>query len=81
VALLFVGSLDEIVATDNGQPTNLVLFPSHEREASNGLYLVIIRGKKGQPGTVKLKAESDSLEGATVTLQSVAEKADTGVAQ
>jgi len=71
----------EIVATDNGDPTNLVPFPSHEREAFNGLCLVIVRGKPGQPGTIKLKAESDSLESATVTLQSVAEKANTGVAQ
>ncbi|MBN1763786.1 MAG: family 43 glycosylhydrolase [Sedimentisphaerales bacterium] len=71
----------EIVATDNGDPTNLVSFASHEREAFNGLCLVIVRGKPGQPGTIRLKAESDSLESATVTLQSVAENANTGVAQ
>jgi beta-galactosidase len=71
----------EIVATDNGDPTNLVPFPSHEREAFNGLCLVIARGMPGQPGTIKLKAESGSLESATVTLQSIAEKANTGAAQ
>jgi beta-xylosidase len=42
---------------------------------------VIVRGKPGQSGTIKLKAESDSLESATVTLQSVAEKANAGVTQ
>ncbi len=64
----------EIVATDNGDPTNLVPFPSHEREAFNGLCLVIVRGKPGQPGTIRLKAESKSLQSASVTLQSVAEE-------
>jgi beta-galactosidase len=71
----------EIVATDNGDPTNFVPFPSHEREAFNGLCLVIVRGKSGQPGTIRLKAESDSLESATVTLQSIKEKMNTGAAQ
>jgi beta-galactosidase len=71
----------EIVATDNGDPTDFNIFSSHDRKAFNGLCLVIVRGKPGQPGTIKLKAESDSLESATITLQSVAEKANTGVAQ
>jgi beta-galactosidase len=65
----------EIVVTDNGDPTNFVPFPSYEREAFNGLCLVIVRGKSGQPGTIKLKAKSDSLESATVNLQSIAENA------
>jgi beta-galactosidase len=71
----------EIVATDNGDATDFNIFSSHDRKAFNGLCLVIVRGKPGQPGAIKLKAESDSLESATVTLQSVAEKANTGVAQ
>jgi beta-galactosidase len=37
----------EIVATDNGDPTSFVPFPSHEREAFNGLALVIVRAKAG----------------------------------
>ena len=71
----------EIVATDNGDPTNFVPFPSHEREAFSGLCLVIVRGKPGQQGTIELKAESDSLESVTIILQSIAEHANTGVAQ
>ncbi|HYF70642.1 MAG TPA: beta-galactosidase GalB [Ohtaekwangia sp.] len=59
----------EIVATDNGDPTNLVAFPSHEREAFNGLCLVIVRGIKGKPGSIKLTAASESLGNCTITVQ------------
>ncbi len=62
----------EIVATDNGDPTNLVPFPSQERKAFNGLCLVIIRGIPGHTGVIKLKAESESLESTTIILQSIA---------
>ncbi len=62
-----------IVATDNGDPTNLVAFPSHQREAFNGLCLAIIRGIPGKTGTIKLNAESESLESTTITVQSIAE--------
>jgi len=60
----------EIVATDNGDATNLVSFASPERDAFNGLCLVIIRGKSGQAGTIKLKAESKGLESASIALVS-----------
>jgi hypothetical protein len=68
-------------AWDDIDPTVFSSFSSGNRKAFSGLCLVIVRGKPGQPGTIKLKAESDSLESATVTLQSAAEKANTGVAQ
>jgi beta-galactosidase len=71
----------EIVAIDNGDPTDFRSFSSHDREAFSGLVLVIVRSKPGQPGTIELKAESDSLQSATVTLQSIAEKVNTGIAQ
>jgi len=58
----------EIVATDNGDPTSFVPFQSPEREAFNGLALVIVRGKPGQTGKVTVRAESAALEAATVTL-------------
>lgn len=51
----------EIVATDNGNAMDLEAFPSTTRNAFNGLCLVIVRGKKGQAGTIKLKAEADGL--------------------
>jgi beta-galactosidase len=61
----------EIVATDNGDPTSFESFQSPERKAFNGLCLVIVRSKSGQPGTIKLRAESTSLQNATVTLHTV----------
>ncbi len=60
----------EIVATDNGDATNLVAFPSKEREAFNGLCLVIVRAKKGEPGTIKLTGKSRGLEGKTIEIVS-----------
>jgi beta-galactosidase len=52
----------EIVATDNGDPTNLEAFPSRDRKAFNGLCLVIVRGKINQPGQLKLTAKADGLK-------------------
>lgn len=63
----------EIVATDNGDPASFESFQSHERKAFNGFCLVIVRGKPGQPGRIALRAESESLQGATVILHSVRE--------
>ncbi|HBB90177.1 MAG TPA: beta-galactosidase, partial [Bacteroidales bacterium] len=52
----------EIVATDNGDPTSFVPFKSREREAFNGMALVIVRAKKGAQGTIAIKATSDGLK-------------------
>lgn len=52
----------EIVATDNGDATNMESFASHSRSAFNGLVLVIVRAKAGVTGVIKLKAESDGLK-------------------
>lgn len=54
----------EIVATDNGDATSLVSFQSKERNAYNGLALVIVRSKPGETGTVVLKATAEGLKGA-----------------
>ncbi len=61
----------ELVATDNGDAANLVPFPSHDRDAFNGLCLVIVRGKPGQKGTITVRAESAGLEAGTVTVKTV----------
>jgi beta-galactosidase len=61
----------EIVATDNGDPTSFVAFPSAQRPAFNGLCLVIVRAKQGQAGEIRVRAESPSLKGTLVTLNSV----------
>ena len=62
----------EIVATDNGDPSNLVSFSAHTRGAFNGLCLVIIRAKTAQPGIIQLKAESAGMVSATISLTSKA---------
>jgi beta-galactosidase len=63
----------EIVATDNGDPTSFESFQSPERKAFNGLCLVMVRGKAGQPGTLKLTAKSDGLKAATATIKTIRE--------
>lgn len=60
----------EIVATDNGDPTNMESFTSHEREAFNGLALVIVRAKAGEPGVIRLRAESPGLKSTTIEIKS-----------
>jgi Beta-galactosidase/beta-glucuronidase len=60
----------EIVATDNGDPTNFVPFPSHERAAFNGLALVIIRSKPGDSGPITVTAKSPGLKDAQVIMKS-----------
>ena len=42
----------EIVATDNGDATSFESFQAPERDAYNGLALVIVRAKAGQTGTI-----------------------------
>lgn len=59
----------EIVAVDNGDATSLESFQSKERNAYNGLCLVIIRAR--QPGSIRLKAKADGLAGAELLLTSV----------
>jgi beta-galactosidase len=59
----------EIVATDNGDPTNFVPFPSHEREAFSGLALVIVRSKAGKSGSIMVTAKSPGLKEAQVVIK------------
>lgn len=61
----------EIVATDNGDPTDFTPFPLHERNAFNGLCLVIVRGVPSETGSITLHAESEALKSATATVQSL----------
>jgi beta-galactosidase len=59
----------EIVATDNGDATDLTSFKSAERRAFNGLALVIVKAKPGQTGTITLTAKSEGLTAATTTVK------------
>ena len=45
-------------------------FKAAEHDAYNGLCLVIVRAKPGQSGRIRLRAESDGLTGAEVTITS-----------
>jgi beta-galactosidase len=60
----------EIVATDNGDATNLVPFPSHVRDAFNGLALVIVRSKPHASGPITVTARAAGLKYARVVLNS-----------
>lgn len=59
----------ELVATDNGDPTSFESFQSPGRNAFNGLALAIVRAKPGQPGTIKVEAESEGLKADSVAIR------------
>ncbi len=59
----------EIVATDNGDPTDMVPFPSHNRKAFNGLAVVIVRSLPGNKGTITLNVKSPGLATAQVNIK------------
>jgi beta-galactosidase len=58
----------EIVAVDNGDATSLESFQTPERNAYNGLCMVIVRAKAGQPGKIILKAQSEGLTRAEIPI-------------
>jgi beta-galactosidase len=59
----------EIVATDNGDAANLEPFPSTTRNAFKGLALVIVRAKKGMPGTITVTATAKGLSSAKTIIK------------
>ncbi len=61
----------EIIGVDNGDATDLESFQSTGRKAYNGMALVIIRTIKGKSGNITLKAVSDDLSGAQVSIKSL----------
>ena len=58
-----------IAAVDNGNPASLEPFQASERKAFSGLALVIVRTNRGAPGSIRVRATSDALTPAEVTLQ------------
>lgn len=58
----------DIVATDNGDATNMTSFASPVRAAFNGKCLVIVRGRAGQAGTLTLSARADGMPAGRVLL-------------
>ncbi|MBN2686127.1 MAG: DUF4982 domain-containing protein [Pontiellaceae bacterium] len=55
-----------LVATDNGDPTDLTAFQSAKRNAFNGLALAILRAN--EPGPITLRVSADDLEPAQVII-------------
>lgn len=60
----------EIIATDNGDPTDMTPFPSQRRRAFNGLVLAIVRSKKGESGIITVTAKSPSLKPSVISIKS-----------
>jgi len=60
----------EIIATDNGDPSNMVPFGSKERNAFNGLAIVIVRSMNSDRGTIKVTAKSNMLQKCEVEVMS-----------
>jgi beta-galactosidase len=58
----------EIIATDNGDPTDLTAFPSKDRKAFNGLALVIVKAKPGEKGRVTVRASAPGLTAAQAVI-------------
>ena len=59
----------EIVATDNGDPTDHTAFKSTERKAFNALALAIVKLKPGATGAVTLRVASEGLKPAEVVIR------------
>ncbi|MBN6103559.1 DUF4982 domain-containing protein [Xanthomonas sp. CFBP 8703] len=59
----------ELVATDNGDPTDLESFAAPARNAFNGLALAIVRALPGESGTITLHVEADTLQAAHTQLR------------
>ncbi len=64
----------EIVATDNGDPTDMEAFSSTSRRAFSGLGLVIVRTKPAQVGEIQLTVTGEGLSTATTVIR--AERTD-----
>jgi beta-galactosidase len=60
----------EIIATDNGDPTDFTPFPSLRRKAFNGSALVIVRSAEGQAGILTLEASSPGIRSTSLTIRS-----------
>ena len=60
----------EIVATDNGDPTNVVSFSSNKRKAFSGLCLAIVRSRAGNPGFITVTVKSPGLKDTQVKIKS-----------
>jgi beta-galactosidase len=59
----------EIIATDNGDATDLTPFSDPKRKVFNGLAMVIVKAKRGKSGTITVTATSEGLGKATTKIK------------
>lgn len=59
----------ELVATDNGDPADLVAFPSAKRRAFSGMALAIVRARPGASGPITVTATSAGLPVARLSIE------------
>lgn len=64
----FVCGSGQIIATDNGDPADLVSFPSRVRNAYSGKVLAIVKST-GKTGRITIVAKSEGLQSAKVVIQ------------
>jgi len=60
-----------VVATDNGDPTNMSALTASNKPAFNGLCLAIVKGQKGSNGVVRIMATADGLTAGLLTVNLV----------
>ncbi|HWB94451.1 MAG TPA: beta-galactosidase GalB [Puia sp.] len=65
-----VSGAGELVATDNGNPADMVSFGSAKRSAFGGLALVIVRARPGAHGVIRVKAMAKGLRPAEIVVHS-----------
>ena len=58
----------DVIATDNGDPTNLESFQSPKRKAFHGLALAIVRSQS-KSGSAKLTATAEGLSSSSVPIE------------
>ncbi|KAK4163866.1 glycoside hydrolase superfamily [Cladorrhinum sp. PSN259] len=57
-----------LVATDNGDPTDMTAFPSPSRKAFSGLALAIVKAEVGKPGQITVTAKSAGISQGQVVI-------------
>src|SRR6185503_8962506 len=57
-----------LAAVDNSNPTSVESFQTPQRKAFNGMTLVVVRSRRGEPGAIQVKAEAQGLVAARTTI-------------
>jgi beta-galactosidase len=56
-----ISGAGQIAAVDNGNAASIEPFQANQRKAFSGMALLVVRSKRGAPGTVRVRAVSDGL--------------------